>query len=389
MTDTPPRPLRYAMIGGGTGSFIGAVHRKAAALDAQATLVAGALSSTPQRALESARDIGIPEDRAYPSWQDLLERESAKPRDERPDFISIVTPNDTHHPIARAALEAGFHVVLDKPATHTSAQADDLAALAKANDLLCAVTYNYSGNPMVRHAAQMIADGDLGAIRRINVEYHQGWLATPLEQTGMKQAQWRTDPKRAGLGGALGDIGTHAEHLMAFITGLEIDALCADLSSFVEGRRLDDDASVLLRFHNGAKGVLTCSQVCPGEDNNLSIRVYAEKGSITWRQQSPEQLLVGAIDAPTRTLVRGGPDLSPRATLASRIPAGHPEGYIEAFANIYLGVIEAIRCRRAGAPPSGLAAEVPTIEDARRSVRFIELCVESAAQGAAWQPWTD
>lgn len=388
-SEAAPAPLRYAMVGGGTGSFIGAVHRKAAALDGQAVLVAGALSSTPERSMQSAREIGLPEDRAYPSWQALLDAESKRRVGDRPDFISIVTPNDTHHPIAKGALEAGFHVVLDKPATHTSAQAAELARLADANHLLCCVTYNYTGNAMVRQAAAMIADGTIGSVRRVLVEYHQGWLATALEQTGMKQAAWRTDPARAGLGGALGDIGTHAENLLGFITGLKIESLCSDLTSFVPGRRLDDDVSVLLRLEGGAKGTLTCSQVCVGEDNNLSIRVYGDKGGLTWRQQTPERLIHAPLDGAPRTLVRGGPGLSERATHATRLPAGHPEGYLEAFANIYLGAIDAIRARRDGAEPSGLGAEIPTMREARRSVRFIELCVESATKGAPWIEWTD
>lgn len=386
------KPLNYAMIGGGTGSFIGAVHRKAAALDAQARLVAGAFSSSPERSLASAREIGVPEDRAYASYEDLIERERARKGDDRVDFVSIVTPNDTHFPIAKACLEAGFDVVLDKPATHTSVQADELAAIAAERGLVCCVTYNYSGNAMIRQASEMVATGTLGAIRKVFCEYHQGWLATPLEATGMKQAAWRTDPARAGLGGALGDIGTHAENLMTFVTGLEIGALCADLTSFVPGRQLDDDAAVLVRFKERdgvhAKGVLTCSQVCPGAGNDLVLRVYGDAGGLVWRQQTPETLeftpVVEGGEGQTQVITRGGHGVSKRAAAASRIPAGHPEGYLEAFANIYLGAIELMRADREGREPGILGKDTPTIVEGARGVRFVEKCVESSHGGVSW-----
>lgn len=378
MTDAP---LRYAMIGGGTGSFIGAVHRKAIALDGTAVLAAGAFSSTPERSRASAAELGVPEDRAYGSYQDLVKREAG--RAEPVDFVVIVTPNDTHFPAAKACLRAGLSVVCDKPFTVTSAEAAELRDLAADRGLLCAVTYNYSGYPMVRHAAELVQTGMLGRVRRVFAEYHQGWLATDLERSGQKQAAWRQDPRRAGLGGALGDIGTHAEHLIRFVTGLRVESVHAELNRFVPGRVLDDDAAVHLRLSDRARGTLTCSQICVGEANGLSLRVYGETGGLVWRQERPEELVLTRLDGSRTVLTRGAGALSDRATAASRLPGGHPEGFIEAFANVYRGVAEAIRAKRAGGEPGTLAAEVPTAEDGRLGVRFVEACVESA-KAEAW-----
>ncbi len=372
--------LTYAMIGGGNGAFIGEVHRRAISLDDGARLVAGALSSTPEKSKQSAEQLGLDPDRSYASYAELFERESQ--RDDRVDFVSIVTPNDTHYPIAKMALEHGFHVVLDKPATHTSEQALELAMLARAKGLMCFVTYNYTGYPMVRQARAMVEAGRLGTIRKVFVEYHQGWLASDLEASGQKQASWRTDPQRAGLGGALGDIGTHAENLAAFVTGLEIESVHADLSAFVPGRALDDDASVLIRYEGGAKGVLTASQVCIGEGNGLTLRVHGDTGSIWWRQETPDELRFCALDANPVIYSRGGADLHEDATISSRIPQGHPEGYLEAFGNIYSGVIDAIKAEWAGEKPSRLAELAPSIADGERGVRFVELCVQSAKKNA-------
>lgn len=380
----PKPPLTYAMIGGGTGAFIGEVHRRAIAIDQSATLVAGALSSTSDRCIESARELGLAEDRTYTSAQELFERESA--REDRVDFVVIVTPNDQHYPIAKAALEHGFHVVLDKPATHTSAQAQELSELAHKQNLLCAITYNYTGYPMIRQARAMIADNQLGPIRKVFLEHHQGWLASDLEGTGHKQAAWRVDPKRAGLGGTLGDIGTHAENLGAFVTGLDIESVYAQLNTFVDGRALDDDASAFIRYTNGAHGVLTASQICIGKSNGLSIRVYGELGSLSWSQEHPEELVVTMLDANPTTYTRGGPGLNEDAIISTSIPAGHPEGYLEAFANLYRGIADAIRARKDNTPPSRLAELVPTIEDGERGVRFVEMCVESDAQSTAVKP---
>jgi len=370
------KPLTYAMIGGGTGAFIGEVHRKAIALDNSATLVAGALSSTPERSVESAKQLGLPEERAYTSYTQLLESESARP--DKPDFIVIVTPNDTHYPIAKSALEHGFHVVLDKPATHTSEQAQELQGLAQSNGLLCCMTYNYTGYPMVRQARAMLASGELGPIRKAFVEYHQGWLATDLESTGQKQASWRVNPTKAGLAGALGDIGTHAENLLAFITNLEPQSVFANLKTFVPNRALDDDASVMINYATGAHAVLTASQICIGKGNALTIRIHAEQGSIEWNQESPDQLIVTKLDANPITYTRGGPDLHQDAQISARIPQGHPEGYLEAFANIYRGVAEHIHAQRSDTEPTRLAQLIPTIKAGKQGVRFVEACVESS-----------
>lgn len=372
--------LTYAMIGGGIGAFIGEVHRRAISLDDRATLVAGALSSTPEKSKLSAEQLGLDSNRSYVSFAELFERESN--REDRVDFVSIVTPNDTHYPIAKAALEHGFHVVLDKPATHTSEQAHELAQIANDKRLVCCVTYNYTGYPMVRQARAMIEAGTLGEIRKVYAEYHQGWLASDLEASGQKQAAWRVDPKRAGLGGALGDIGTHAENLVAFVTGLEIGSLHANLNVFVPGRALDDDASVLMRFANGAHGVLTASQVCIGEGNRLTLRVHGDKGSLWWRQENPDELRVALLDQNPVTYTRGGPDLHEDAQVSARIPQGHPEGYLEAFGNIYRGAIDAIIAQRDGTAPSRMAQLIPTIDDGRRGVEFVEKCVQSAKENA-------
>lgn len=372
--------LTYAMVGGGIGAFIGEVHRRAISLDDRATLVAGALSSTPEKSKLSAEQLGLDPDRSYGSFAELFERESN--REDRVDFVSIVTPNDTHYPIAKAALEHGFHVVLDKPATHTSEQAIELAQLAKSKRLMCCVTYNYTGYPMVRQARAMIEAGTIGEIRKVYAEYHQGWLASDVEATGQKQAAWRVDPKRAGLGGALGDIGTHTENLVAFVTGLEIESLHANLNAFVPGRALDDDASVLMRFANGAHGVLTASQVCIGEGNGLTLRVHGDKGSLWWRQENPDELRVALLDQNPLTYTRGGPELHEDAQVSARIPQGHPEGYLEAFGNIYRGAIDAIIAQRDGSAPSRMAQLIPTIDDGRRGVEFVEKCVQSAKENA-------
>lgn len=380
------RRLTYGMVGGGLGAFIGEVHRKAIALDGTAELVAGCLSSTPERARESGRSLGLA--RVYERFEEMAEREAA--RTDRIDFVSIVTPNDSHYAAARAFLSAGIHVVMDKPMTHTSAQARELAALAAERGLVLAVTYNYAGYPMVREAARLVREGTLGEIRKVFVEYHQGWLAARLEASGQKQADWRTDPSRAGLGGAIGDIGSHAENLIHAVTGLQIESLCCDASTFVEGRRIDDDAAMLLRFAPvrpggpGARGVLTCSQVCVGEANALTIRVYGTRGGLRWRQETPETLDLTSIDGPTRVLARGGPGLGAETMAATRLPGGHPEAFLEAFANIYRSAARAIRAAQ-GENVTGIP-QLPfaNAADGERGVRFIERAVESSSRGGAW-----
>ena len=371
-------PIPYAMIGGGIGSFIGAVHRHAIALDGRARLVAGAFSSTAERSNESGAALGVDPERAYASYLDLIACETR--RDDRPAFVVIVTPNDTHYPIAKACLEGGFNVVCDKPFTITSAQARELGDIAEDRGLLCAVTYNYSGYPMVREAWSRIASGAIGRVRKVFAEYHQGWLATDLEASGQKQAAWRTDPARAGIGGSLGDIGTHAEQLVRFVTGLEIESVAADLSSFVTGRVLDDDASVLMRLSDGAKGTLTCSQVCVGEANGLSLRVYGESGGLIWRQERPEQLEMTRLDGSRMVLSRGGEGLSEYTIAATRLPSGHPEGFIEAFGNLYRGVCDKL----SGDADSLLARSLPCARDGEAGVRFVEACVESAKRDSEW-----
>jgi len=374
------------MVGGGRGAFIGAVHRIAARLDDRVELVCAALSSDPDRARASARDLNLPDDRAYASYQEMMAREAARPADERMEFVAIVTPNHVHHPVARAALEAGFHVLSDKPATRTLAEARDLAALVRTTGLLYGLTHNYTGYPMIKQARDLVASGAIGAIRKVVAEYSQGWLATPLERTDNKQAGWRTDPARAGASGCIGDIGTHAHNLAEYVTGLGVEQVAADLTAFVDGRPLDDDANILLRFEGGAKGVLHASQIAVGAENDLSLRVYAEKGAIEWRQTDAGTLLVHELNAPTRIVRAATAHTSGAARAASRIPPGHPEGYLEAFANIYRAFAAAVLARNDGAPPPPNALDYPGIDAALRGMAFIEAAVASTNNNSAWTP---
>lgn len=380
MNDEYAPRLRYAMIGGGRNAFIGAVHRHAIALDGQAELVAGALSSTPERARESGRALGLADPHNHASWQALLEAELARPAAERVDLVVIVTPTDTHFPIAQAFAEAGFHVVCDKPLTHTGAQATTLVETVARRGTVFGVTYNYTGYPMVRQAREMVRSGALGRIRKVVVEYNQGWLATALEATGNKQASWRTDPARSGIAGALGDIGSHAENLVSTVTGLAIEELVADLGALVPGRALDDDASMLLRFKGGARGVLVASQINAGLENDLRLRVSGENGTLEWRQEEPNRLVHHRREGPTEIFTRASPWLCESARRAGRIPAGHPEGFIEAFANIYRGVFADIRAHKTGTTADPLDADYPPVSDGARGVRFIECAVASSAE---------
>ena len=384
MTEPVPRKLRVAMVGGGRDAFIGAVHRRAMALDGQFELVAGALSSQPEKARASGRDLHLRDQRNHGRWQELLEHELTLPADERIDLVCIVAPNHIHHEVAKGFAEAGFHVVCDKPLVHRSEQADELVRIVERSGRVFGVTYNYSGYPMVRQAREMVKAGAIGSVRKVIVEYHQGWLATQLEGGGHKQAEWRTDPARAGAAGAIADIGSHAENLAATVTGLQIDSLCADLGAVVPGRRLDDDASLLLRYTNGARGVLLASQVEAGCENDIRLRVFGTTGMLDWRQEDPNHLVHAPIDGPRRVLTRGSPGLSEAAQRASRLPAGHPEGFIEAFANLYLGVAADIRARAAGQAADPRAADYPRVDDGARGVRFIEKAVESAASERKW-----
>lgn len=385
--DNFQRKLRYAMVGGGRDAFIGAVHRKAMALDGQVELVAGALSSSPEKAKASGRDLFLAEDRNHGDWRSLLDDELKRPADERIDFVSIVTPNHMHYPVAQAFVDAGFHVVCDKPLVHTREQADALVAAVARQGTVFGVTYNYTGYPMVRQAREMVRSGELGEIRKVVVEYNQGWLAARLEDSGNKQAAWRSDPAQSGAAGAIGDIGSHAENLVATVTGLEIESLCADLSSLVPGRPLDDDGSMLLRFRGGARGVLIASQISTGLENDLRLRVSGALGTLEWHQERPSELTHLPHDGPKRVFTRGGSWLCESARRASRLPTGHPEGFIEAFANIYGGVVADIRARLAGVAADPLSTDYPRVEDGARGVRFIERTVTSSASTVKWTGW--
>ena len=378
------RKIRMGMVGGGRGAFIGAVHRMAAALDGQIELVCGAFSSDPQRSKDSGADLFLPPERCYGTFEEMMTGEAALPADRRMDFVSIVTPNHLHFAPAKAALEHGFHVVSDKPATFNLAEAKELGVLVGRTGLLYALTHNYTGYPLVKEAREIVRSGRLGKIRKVVVEYPQGWLATRLEESGMKQAAWRTDPARSGAAGCLGDIGTHAENLAEYITGLRIGELAADLTAFVPGRRLDDDANILLRFEGGAKGVLHASQISVGEENNLSIRVYGELGGLEWRQQEPNTLLLKWPDRPVEIVRTGTGWVGSAAAGAARIPQGHPEGFLEAFANVYRSFANHIRAVLEGREPDASALDYPKIADGIRGMAFIEAAVDSSKNNARW-----
>ncbi|MGI6367400.1 MAG: Gfo/Idh/MocA family protein [Anaerolineae bacterium] len=382
-----PRKLRMGMIGGGRGAMIGAVHRRAAMLDGGVELVAGAFSSTAEKSLESGRDLYVPDDRIYGSWQEMLEAESAMPEDKRLDFVSVVTPNHVHYPVALAFAKAGFNVACDKPLCHTVEQAMDLVKATDDNNIVFAVTYNYTGYPMVKQARRMVREGELGELRKVIVEYPQGWLSERIEADGQKQASWRTDPARSGVAGAMGDIGSHSENLMSYITGLEIESICADLTTFVPGRPLDDDGNILLRFKGGAKGILQVSQVTVGEENGIKIRVWGTKAGIAWEQENPNYLRVVSNTDPVKVMARANGYLYEEAAAASRIPTGHPEGYFEAFGNIYKAFTDTIRAKILGVEPSPLALDFPGPREGARGVYFIHRSVESSASDVKWLPY--
>ena len=377
------RKLRYGMIGGGRGAFIGAVHRIAAAMDGQADLVAGAFSSDPKRSRASGAALFLDPDRVYGSYAEMARSERARPAADRLDFVVIVTPNHEHFAPAKLFLESGFHVFLDKPATFDLAQARRLRSVVRRSRRLLVLTHNYTGYAMVRQARHLVQSGELGAIRKVVVEYPQGWLSSAIERSGQKQASWRTDPNRSGAAGCMGDIGTHAENLARYVTGLEIESLCADLTTFVKGRKLDDDGSVLLRFRGGARGILHASQICRGEENALALRVYGTRASLAWHQERPEELLVLRANAPRQVFRRGNPYLCESARAAARIPAGHPEGYLEAFANLYRDAFRAIRALAAG-KRIPRTIDFPTIEHGVTGMAFIEAVVKSSRHGARW-----
>jgi predicted dehydrogenase len=377
----PHRRIRLGMVGGGQGAFIGAVHRIAARIDDQFELVAGALASDPGRAKASAKEIGLAEDRAYVSFEEMATAEAARP--EGIEAVSIVTPNHLHGPAAKLFLEAGIHVICDKPLTTTVAEAEELVALVRKTGKVFVLTHNYTGYPMVRQARAMVANGDLGEIRLVHAEYLQDWLTERIEDGGHKQAAWRTDPARSGAGGCIGDIGTHAYHLACFVTGLEPDELLAQLSTFVDERRLDDDVQILLRWKGGAKGVLLASQVAVGNENGLKLRVYGTKGGLEWAQADPNYLWFTPYGQTRRLLTRGGAGVGPDAARVTRVPFGHPEGYLEGFATIYAEAARAIRAARAGKKPDP-AVVFPTVEDGLAGMKFIDAAVRSSAGKGTW-----
>lgn len=375
------RTLRLAMVGGGEGAFIGAIHRAAAALDGDWRLVAGAFSSDPERNRRSGEGLGIAPDRTYASLEALLAAEAVLPEGERVDAVSIVTPNHLHAPMAIAALDAGFHVFCEKPMALNMAEAEAIAQAAERSGRHFALAFTYSGYPLVEEARARVARGDFGKVRLVQVEYSQGWLSQPIDRNGNKQAEWRTDPARAGLGGCLGDIGTHAFHLAEHVSGLRVQELCADLATHVPGRRLDDDVSVLLRLDHGARGVLNATQVAAGDENGLKLRIHGEHGGLEWSQMEPNSLVLRWLDRPTEIVRAGGPGLGESTLRRLRTPAGHPEGYIEAFANLY----RAFAQRIAGEDTAGT---FPSVGDGLRTMAFVESVIADAASDRKWTPLT-
>ncbi len=377
------RKLRMGMIGGGQGAFIGAVHRMAAAIDNEIELVCGAFSSSPEKSLASGKALYLPDDRVYANYQDMILKEKELDEDKRMDFVTIVTPNHMHFGPAKMALENDFHVICDKPITFTLDEAFELKQIHEKTNLVFALTHNYAGYPMVKEARELVRSGKLGAIRKVIAEYPQGWLNKLLEATGQKQASWRTDPNRAGKGGAIGDIGIHAAHMAEYITGLKITEVCADVTIYVEGRQLDDDANVLLHFENGAKGVLHCSQICTGEENKFNIRVYGEEAGIEWHQMEPNTLIFKQTNKPAQYLRTGVGDLSEASLKHYRIPSGHPEGYVEAFANVYRNFAMAVKARMSGIAHNNLY-DFPGIEEGIRGMQFIDKVIESGKSNQKW-----
>ena len=372
--------IRLGIVGGGIGAFVGSIHRIAARLDDRYELLAGALSSEPRRAADSAAELGIDPRRAYASFEEMAKKEGKLKHGI--EAVAIVTPNHLHCAVAKAFLEAGIHVICDKPLSSSLEDAEQIEKLVEGSGLIFAITYNYSGYPMVRHAREMVAAGKLGNIRVIQVEYAQDWLATNIEAEGQKQAAWRTDPARAGTGGSIADIGTHAFHLAEFISGLEAKSLLADLDTFVAGRSLDDNAIILLHYSNGAKGMLWSSQVASGQENALRIRLFGDKGGLEWAQEDPNYLQYRPLRETRQILTRGGPAVGETAARATRIPAGHPEGFLEGFANLYRDIADMIEAGRTG---KSLTTLVPDVTDGVKGVRFVEKAVSSNAAGSIWQ----
>ncbi|NLH76504.1 MAG: Gfo/Idh/MocA family oxidoreductase [Acidobacteria bacterium] len=374
--------LRYGMIGGGPGAFIGDVHRKAVAMDGGAELVCGVFSQSYDNTLATGASLGLPRERLYRTFDEMVRAEAGRP--DRPDFLSIVTPNSTHYPAAKLALENGFSVLCEKPLATRSSEASELACLVRESGLLFGVAYAYSGYPIVKHLRDLVAAGEIGEVRFVNGEYPQEWLMSKLEDTGQKQAAWRTDPKLAGASNCVGDIGSHIEFMAAYLTGLEIESLCARLDRFGAGRPLDDNATVMVDYKGGARGVYWSSQIAAGHDNALRLRIYGTKGAIEWFQETPNTARLSLPDRPTMTLSRGRDPMSPRAQSLSRLPSGHPEGYFESFANVYTTFIAALAKKLRGEPLVPADLDFPSVDDGLRGVRFIEKCVESSAKGSVW-----
>jgi predicted dehydrogenase len=378
------RKLRMGMVGGGLSSFIGPVHRKAAGIDGEIELVCGAFSINPEESRETGKALYLDSKRVYNTYQEMFEKEKTLPPDQRIDFVSVVTPNHVHFGPSKMALESGFHVLVEKPIAFSVEEAKELQKIVSKTGLLLGLTHTYTGYPLVKEARQMIKAGKLGKIRKVYVEYPQGWLSTLLEGTGNMQASWRTDPKQSGMGGAIGDIGTHAANLAEYITGAKITEICAMLNAVVKGRMLDDDSSMLLKFENGATGVLLATQVAAGEENNLNIRVYGEKGGLEWKQMEPNTLLVKWLDRPMEVVRAGQKYLSDEAKAFTRTPAGHPEGYLEAFANIYRAFTKAVRDYKPGKKINAEKYDFPDVEDGVRGMNFVKTAVKSASSTKKW-----
>ncbi len=372
--------IKYGMVGGGEGAFIGAVHRLAARMDDHYELVAGALSSSPEKAIRSAKALGIAADRSYGDYEAMATAEKA--RKDGIEAVAIVTPNHVHVPAARAFIKAGIHVICDKPLSTNLKDSLALEKLVKSSGLVFCLTHNYTGYPMVRQARQMVADGELGEIRIVQAEYPQDWLTNPIEKTGQKQAAWRTDPKMSG-GGAIGDIGTHAHNLASFVSGLELDSVLSDVDTFVKGRKVDDNVNVLLRYKGGAKGMLWASQVAVGNENNVKVRVYGTKGGLEWHQEHPNHLHWFPYGQAPQLITRGSPSANAAANRVTRVPPGHPEGYLEGFANIYTEAAHAIRAARTK-KKADKAVIYPTIQDGVKGMAFIEAVLASSAKGGKW-----
>ena len=382
--DSWKRKLRMGMVGGGQGAFIGGVHRIVAALDGQIELVAGSFSQYPENTRITGEQLYLDPDRCYDTYQEMAAAEAKLPADKRIDFVSIVTPNVSHFPIAKTFLDAGFHVVSDKPMTYTLVEAEELVKIVDDSGLVFGLTHNYTGHPLIRHARQLFQSGEMGTVRKVIVEYLQDFLMVPHEKLGQKQAEWRVDPKRSGIGGTMGDVGTHCVNLLEYVTGDPIKELAADKSTFLPDRTLDEDVNALLRFEGGGKGVLSISQVATGEENGLTLRVYASEGAIKWAQENPNYMDLYRYGEPRQILTRGQGYLSDAAAAATRIPTGHPEGYLEAFASIYVGVAEAVRRYIDGNPMKTAEYNFPTVYDGLRGMKFIYATVESADNNSAW-----